>query len=87
MTRTALLLALSVFACGAQAASPTGADKVRTMDTDKDGKVSAAEHAASAQKMFAMLNTNQDGTLSAAEFDAADARVRAMQAQRATPTK
>lgn len=82
MTRIALLIALSAFAFTAGAASMTGADKVRTMDADKDGKVSAAEHAASAQKMFAMLDTDKDGAISAAEFDAADARMRAAQAER-----
>lgn len=82
MTRPVLLIALCTFAFAASAASMTGADKVRTMDTDKDGKVSAAEHAASAQKMFAMLDTDKDGALSPAEFDAADARMRTAQAER-----
>lgn len=82
MTRIALLIALSVLAAAAQAASMTGADKVRTMDADKDGKVSAAEHAASAEKMFGLLDTDKDGAISAAEFDAADARMRTAQAER-----
>lgn len=82
MIRLALLASLGVLAAGAHAASTAGADKVRTMDADKDGKVSATEHAASARKMFQMIDTDGDGAISPAEFDAAEARVRAAQARK-----
>lgn len=41
------------------------------MDTDKNGSVSAAEHAAHAAAKFAAADTNKDGSVSAAEMDAA----------------
>ena len=41
------------------------------MDTDKDGMVSAAEHAAHASAMFAAADKNQDGMVDATEMKAA----------------
>jgi len=41
------------------------------MDTDKNGSVSSAEHAAAAAARFAAADTNKDGSVSAAEMDAA----------------
>ena len=43
------------------------------MDTDKDGMVSAAEHAAHASAMFAAADKNKDGMVDAAEMKAAHA--------------
>jgi Ca2+-binding EF-hand superfamily protein len=40
------------------------------MDTDHDGKVSAAEHAAYAQEMFDKMDTNHDGFLTKDEMEA-----------------
>jgi Ca2+-binding EF-hand superfamily protein len=49
-----------------------GTDKeFAMMDTDKDGKVSAAEHAAGAKAMFEKMDTNKDGKVTAAEMTAA----------------
>jgi uncharacterized low-complexity protein len=41
------------------------------MDANKDGMVSASEHAAAAQAMFAMADANHDGMVDAAEMKAA----------------
>jgi uncharacterized low-complexity protein len=41
------------------------------MDADHDGMVSAAEHAAGAQAMFAAADANKDGMVDAAEMKAA----------------
>lgn len=45
-------------------------DKAKMMDTDGDGMVSSAEHAAGAKKMFGEMDTNGDGRVTAAEMDA-----------------
>lgn len=45
-------------------------DKMKKMDTDGDGAVSSAEHAAGAQQMFTAMDANKDGSVSAAEMDA-----------------
>lgn len=41
------------------------------MDTNKDGKISAAEHAAGAKKMFQTMDADQNGKVTATEMDAA----------------
>ncbi len=41
------------------------------MDTDKDGKISAAEHAAGAKAMFEKMDSNKDGKVTADEMAAA----------------
>jgi len=45
-------------------------DMMAAMDSNHDGSVSAAEHAAYAQRMFDKMDTNHDGMLSKAEMDA-----------------
>lgn len=45
----------------------SSADRIKKMDRNGDGKVSAAEHAAGAQAMFDEADTNKDGNLSKAE--------------------
>ena len=55
---------------------PAAADaEFRTMDTNKDGKVSADEHAAASKKMFDTMDANRDGKVTAAEMAAAHQRV------------
>jgi Ca2+-binding EF-hand superfamily protein len=49
---------------------------IRRLDSDGDGKLSRAEHAAGAQKAFEAMDTNHDGKVTAAEIDAAHARVK-----------
>ncbi len=48
----------------------SSADKIKTIDTNGDGQLSAAEHEAGSQKKFAEMDTNKDGNLSQAEFTA-----------------
>jgi hypothetical protein len=48
----------------------SSADKIKTIDTNGDGQLSAAEHEAGSQKKFAEMDTNKDGNLSQAEFAA-----------------
>ena len=48
-----------------------GDNHFKMMDTDGDGKISRAEHAAAAQQMFAQCDANHDGVVTAAEMDAA----------------
>jgi Ca2+-binding EF-hand superfamily protein len=62
----AFALAVSSFAL----AHPSDKE-FKTMDTNKDGKVSAEEHAAGARKMFETMDSNKDGKVTAAEMDAA----------------
>ena len=54
----------------APAAAMAGDDKAKLMDTDGDGMVSSAEHAAGAKTMFTQMDTNSDGKVTAAEMDA-----------------
>ena len=69
----ALALAPLAFAAGPKAA---GADaEFKMMDTNKDGKVSAEEHAAASKKMFDTMDANRDGKVTAAEMDAAHLRM------------
>ena len=42
-------------------------DMIKMHDTNKDGQLSAAEHAAGCQMMFDKMDTNHDGSLSLAE--------------------
>lgn len=51
-------------------ASAMADDKAKKMDTDGDGMVSSAEHAAGAKQMFTAMDANSDGSVTAAEMDA-----------------
>jgi Ca2+-binding EF-hand superfamily protein len=42
--------------------------KIAKMDTNNDGKLSAAEHAAGAKQMFSKMDTDRDGSLTAQEM-------------------
>jgi Ca2+-binding EF-hand superfamily protein len=44
--------------------------EMKLMDTNQDGKISAAEHAASAQQMFQGMDANQDNRVTVEEMDA-----------------
>lgn len=46
----------------------TSAQKIATMDTDNDGKLSAAEYAAGSKKMFSKMDGDHDGSLTAQEM-------------------
>ena len=45
-------------------------EKIKVVDQDGDGKLSAAEHAAGAESMFTKMDQDTDGFLTAAEIDA-----------------
>jgi Ca2+-binding EF-hand superfamily protein len=76
-TRTLLTLSLYVgltLTSGAFAADATNdpvAAKIKAMDTNGDGMVSASEHAVYAQARFDAMDANHDGQVTAAEMDAA----------------
>ena len=65
------LLPLALFAVTPVTISQAVQDEVKLMDTDADGKVSAAEHAAGVRKMFEGMDTDRDKKVTAAEMDAA----------------
>jgi Ca2+-binding EF-hand superfamily protein len=48
-------------------------DKIKVVDTDGDGKLTAAEHATASSSMFTRADTNRDGFLSRQEVAAAHA--------------
>lgn len=68
-----VMLASLALGAGPKAAKPDA--EFTAMDTNKDGKVSAEEHAAASKKMFDMMDANRDGKVSAAEMTAAHQRV------------
>jgi Ca2+-binding EF-hand superfamily protein len=45
------------------------------MDADRDGQISAGEHAAGARRMFTVMDADRDGTVTAAEMEAAQEKV------------
>jgi Ca2+-binding EF-hand superfamily protein len=52
-------------------AGPEAGKEFVTMDSDRDGKVSAAEHATGARTMFVKMDADRDGKVTAAEMSAA----------------
>lgn len=48
----------------------SSAEKIKVIDTNHDGNLSAEEHVAGSQKMFTMMDADKDGALTAAELDA-----------------
>lgn len=45
-------------------------DKMNMMDTNKDGKIDAQEHASGAGNMFTSMDTNKDGKVDVKEMEA-----------------
>src|SRR5688500_16757109 len=74
--RSSIILACGFALCALpQAHADTHAEKhVKLMDANGDGKVSRAEHAAGAKKMFQQCDASRDGIVTAAEMDAAMAK-------------
>jgi Ca2+-binding EF-hand superfamily protein len=48
----------------------SSADKIKVVDTNGDGILSAEEHEAGSRRMFEKMDTDRDGTLTAAEITA-----------------
>ena len=71
--RTSIITACSLALCALPAAfaGPEGDKHFKMMDTNGDGKITKAEHAAGAKGMFKQCDANQDGIVTAAEMDAA----------------
>jgi len=61
---------------GDQAGMGRMGEHLRAMDTNHDGRITAAEHAAAAQAMFTRMDTDHDGYLSKAEVEAGHAMMR-----------
>ncbi len=74
ITQISVLAAAMAFAASASAGGhKTTAEKIQSMDTDGDGRVSQAEFTAKDGKTaadFARIDTNRDGFITAAEMDA-----------------
>ena len=70
---TSLIVACSLALCALPSAfADHDADQhFKKMDTNGDGKISRAEHAAGAKQMFTECDANKDGVVTAAEMDAA----------------
>ena len=68
-----MYLGLAVAAGGLALAfgAHAGEDKMQMMDTNKDGVISATEHAAGAKAKFGKLDADGDGRVTAAEMDTA----------------
>ena len=64
------------------AAGPDVDKEFSAMDADRDGKVSAAEHAAGAKAMFGKMDADRDGKVTAAEMTAAHKAVTGQSAKR-----
>ena len=75
-----IMLSSLAFGAGPKAAKPDA--EFAATDTNKDGKVSAEEHAAASKKMFATMDANKDGKVTAAEMTAAHQRVTSKKAKK-----
>lgn len=73
-------LATVLFAAGPKASAVDA--EFKAMDTNKDGRVSAEEHAAASKKMFGTMDANKDGKVTAAEMTAAQQRITGKKAKK-----
>ena len=73
--RPSIIVACSLALCALPAAfgGPDADKHFKMMDTNADGKISRAEHAAGAKQMFTQCDTNRDGTVTATEMQVATA--------------
>ena len=75
-TKTSLIIACGLALAALPCAFATHTDEhsadamFKSMDTDGDGRVSRAEHAAGSQKMFMEADASHDGNISLAEMEA-----------------
>lgn len=51
-------------------AAMSAADKIKEIDKDGDGRLTAQEHTSGSEAMFGKMDSNGDGSLSKEEFDA-----------------
>ncbi len=78
MPKPLILITLCFSSAAVLAADPKGQpalSQFEGVDADRDGRISAAEHAAAAKKMFRAMDADRDGKVTAAEMDAAFAKV------------
>jgi Ca2+-binding EF-hand superfamily protein len=75
MQRRVAALTIMAAAFAGSAWAHNEKDKFRTMDSNGDGMISAAEHAAGVQKMFEQMDADHDGNVTAAEMDAGHAKM------------
>jgi hypothetical protein len=83
MKRSILHVSIAALATYFSAAAPVIAEpkakpalaEFDGVDANRDGRISAAEHAAAAKKMFRAMDANRDGNVTAAEMDAAYSKV------------
>jgi Ca2+-binding EF-hand superfamily protein len=86
MPKPLILIALCFSSAAVLAADPKGQpalSQFEGMDTNRDGRISAQEHAAGAAKMFQAMDANRDGKVAAAEMDAAYSKVTGNKADQA----
>ena len=74
------MLASLAFGAGPNAGKPDA--EFTAMDANKDGKVSAEEHARATRKMFVTMDANADGQVTATEMDATYQRVTGKKARK-----
>ena len=74
---------LAALAFAAEPPSASADAEFMKMDTNKDGKISADEHAAATKRMFDMMDANRDGKVTVSEMDAAHQRVTGKKATQA----
>jgi hypothetical protein len=79
-------LTLASLSFAAESKSATADAEFIKMDTNKDGKVSANEHAGGAKQMFDTMDGNKDGKVTAAEMEAAHQRVTGRKATKSDMT-
>ena len=58
-----------------RAASKLAEAQFKSMDADRDDRLSPAEHAAGAKRMFDVMDTNKDAQVTSAEMDAAQRKI------------
>lgn len=56
-------------------ADMSSAEKIKTVDTNGDGKLTAEEHAVGSKMMFDKMDANKDGFVGKAELDAGHAKM------------
>lgn len=66
-----LAVGIASILCGIAMAGGGKDDHMKMMDSNGDGKVTAAEHADGCKQMFTKMDANKDGRVTAAEMDAA----------------